>query len=385
MANEATIRNFRKAYLLALTKNNALSTSDTGKIEVKKRGRPLLFGDYDKFIVDYVRRLRKHGARVNSRIVMGSARGILHRRAPHLLQEKGGSKKITRDWARSLLLRIRFCKRKGTRKAKKNLGNEDAVGLQFHNMIHNIVTLHNIPPALCIAADEQFPAILPGGKWTMAEKGQQQIDLVALDDKRGITLFPAFSGDCTMLDPQLIYHGTTTQCHPDVEFPEGYVISHSKNHWSTEDTCCEIIERSFHPYCVRTRQRLGLTPQQWALLLWDVFKSHLTKRVRELLKSRFIQPAYVPGNYTHSFSPPDQLIQKELKNGNCHQFSVWYGDEINRQVESGVPDDEVWVDFTLSNMKAIHARWTINSYESMRKRKDLIQKDWELTGLWSIL
>ena len=34
-------------------------------------------------------------------------------------------------------------------------------------MVHNIVTVHNIPPALCLAADEQFSAIAPGGKWTM--------------------------------------------------------------------------------------------------------------------------------------------------------------------------------------------------------------------------
>jgi len=97
MVNEATIRNFRKAYLLAFTKDKSLSTAEKGKIEAKKRGRPLLFGEYDKIIVDYVRRLRKHGAVVNSRIVMGSARGILMRRAPQLSHERGGTKKITRD------------------------------------------------------------------------------------------------------------------------------------------------------------------------------------------------------------------------------------------------------------------------------------------------
>ena len=93
------------------------------------------------------------------------------------------------------------------------MGNEDAVGLQFHNMVHNIVTVHNVPPALCLAPDEQFSAIHRGGKWTIAEKGQTQVDLVAVDDKRGITLFPGFTGDLTMLDPQFIYQGTTTRNH----------------------------------------------------------------------------------------------------------------------------------------------------------------------------
>ena len=147
----------------------------------------------------------------------------------------------------------------------------------------------------------------------------------------------------------------------------------------------EIIEKSFHPYCVRKRMAIGVSADQWALLLWDVFRSHLTKAVRELLKARRIQPAYVPPNYTHSLSPPDQFVQKELKEGNASQFQVWYGEEINRQIDSGVPEEEVWVDFTLSNMKSLHAKWTINSYEAMRGRKDLLQRAWEATGLWSIL
>jgi len=142
----------------------------------------------------------------------------------------------------------------------------------------------------------------------------------------------------------------------------------------------EIIEKSFHPYCVQTRQREGLSPEQWALLLWDAFRSHLTKAVRDLLKARRIQPAYVPPNYTHSLSPPDQFVQKELKEGNAHQFQVWYGEEINRQCENGTPEDEVWVDFSLSNMKGLHAMWTINSYEAMRSRPELLQRAWEHTG-----
>ena len=37
-----------------------------------------------------------------------------------LLHDRGGAKKITRDWALSLLRRIKYVKRKDTRKAKKS-------------------------------------------------------------------------------------------------------------------------------------------------------------------------------------------------------------------------------------------------------------------------
>ena len=227
----------------------------------------MLFGEYDKQIVEYVRRLRRHGAKVDRTIVMGSARGIILRKAPQLLHERGGTKKITPTWARSLLKRIKFVKRKGTRKAKRHLGNEAAVGCQFHNMIHVIVTENNIPAALCVAADETFSNLLPTTRYTMSQQGESQVDLVALDDKRRITIFPAFSGECELLDPQLIYHGTTNQCHPDVDFPPGYATSHSKNHWSTQETVIEIIEKCFVPFFAQTRLRLGLSPEQWALLI----------------------------------------------------------------------------------------------------------------------
>ena len=82
----------------------------------------MLFGEYDKQIVEYVRRLRHHGAKVNRTIVMGSARGILMRKAPQLLFEQGGSKKITKSWAKSLLWRIKFVKRKGTKEGQKAFG-----------------------------------------------------------------------------------------------------------------------------------------------------------------------------------------------------------------------------------------------------------------------
>ena len=219
----------------------------------------------------------------------------------------------------------------------------------------------------------------------MDEKGKSQVDLVGIDDKRGITFFPAFSGDLELLGPQFIYAGTTSQCHPDMDFPDGYVISHSKNHWSNEDTCAEMIDIGLDPYCRKTRERLGLSEEQMAMLCWDVFKSHLTKKILELLKSRHIIPCYVPPGYTHSLSPPDQFIQKELKNSNTSQFSTWYGEEINRQIDSGVPEDDVWVDFSLSNMKVLHAQWTVNSYESLRNRKDLLRSAWVQTGLWPIL
>ena len=66
---------------------------------------------------------------------------------------------------------MKFSRRKGTRKAEKTLGNKEHVALQFHNIVHTIITEKMISPCLVSTADEQFSAILPGGNWSIAEKG----------------------------------------------------------------------------------------------------------------------------------------------------------------------------------------------------------------------
>jgi len=88
-----------------------------------------------------------------------------------------------------------ICEKERYQEGEQALGNEDAVGCQFHNMVHVIVKENKIPPALCVAADETFSNLLPTSRYTMAQQGDSQIDVVALDDKRGITIFPAFSAE----------------------------------------------------------------------------------------------------------------------------------------------------------------------------------------------
>jgi len=36
------------------------------------------------------------------------------------------------------------------------------------------------------------------------------------------------------LSPQLLYQERTPKCHPQVAFPDGWDVWHSKNHWLNE-------------------------------------------------------------------------------------------------------------------------------------------------------
>ena len=60
-------------------------------------------------------------------------------------------------------------------------------------------------------------------------EGTRQVDRVGLD-KREVTLVLAISLSAELLSPQIIYPGKTVGCHPQVNFPGQWNVTHSLNH-----------------------------------------------------------------------------------------------------------------------------------------------------------
>ncbi|VDI36364.1 Hypothetical predicted protein [Mytilus galloprovincialis] len=84
--------------------------------------------------------------------------------------------------------------------------------------------------------------LLPVGDWTMEAKDSKQVNIVGINDKRQITALLIISKSGVLLPPQIIYAGTTEQCHQKYGFPNSWNIYHSENHWSNTDTMLHYIE-----------------------------------------------------------------------------------------------------------------------------------------------
>ena len=63
--------------------------------------------------------MRESGGAVNSRIAMSAARGLLLHFNPSMLKENGGHIELSKNWALSLLERMKFVKRKATTSKSK--------------------------------------------------------------------------------------------------------------------------------------------------------------------------------------------------------------------------------------------------------------------------
>lgn len=114
---ESTVRNMKSIYLQKLRQE-----PDPDKITSlphASRGCPLLLGDYDKEVVEYIKNLRIAGGIVNRSIVIAAAKGIVLHWNPALLKDYGGSIDLGCKWAESFLLRHGYTKRKVTKANQK--------------------------------------------------------------------------------------------------------------------------------------------------------------------------------------------------------------------------------------------------------------------------
>ena len=123
--SEPTARNFKEEYLKKLQEitviakqpcsSGSSTTSIVKALPTKTQGRPLLLGEeLDKC----VQNLQEIGDVVNTAIVTGAAIRIVSAQNCALLLENGGHISITRGWAKSILHRMNYVKRKGSNAGK---------------------------------------------------------------------------------------------------------------------------------------------------------------------------------------------------------------------------------------------------------------------------
>ena len=166
-----------------------------------------MLGKLDQQVREYIRDLRAHGVIINTAVVLGAAEGIIMHKDANLLS----SFNLIEGWAKYLLRRMGFVKRKGTIKAK---GSVEEVKRKYLQDMKLVIAMDEIPDDLVVNFDQTGIHYIPMSDWTMVEEGAKQIEIAGKDDKRQITVVFAGSMGGEFLPPQLVYKGKTTCCLP---------------------------------------------------------------------------------------------------------------------------------------------------------------------------
>ena len=316
---ETTVWRLKNLYhsQLRLHHDDISSAESVKELPTKKTGRPLMTGDeLDKQVSDYIGYLRSAGAVVNTSVVITSAKGILMHKDANLLLGID----LTKGWAKYLLNRMGYVKRKATSKAKVTVANCDELKEDYLLEIKHVVEMDEIPPELIVNFDQTGLNFFPVSEWTMEAEGAKRVEVTGKDDKRQLTAVLGGSLVGDFLPPQLIYEGKTPRCLPRFEFPEKWHITYSSNHWSNESTMKEYIQHVLLPYIDEKRKNLKLANDYPALVTYDNFKGQCTPDILTLLDVRNINIVLIPPNCTDRLQLLDLSVNKAVKDQLRSQF-----------------------------------------------------------------
>ena len=251
--------------------------------------------------------------------------------------------------------------------------------------IKAVVMFKEIPDELIINWDQTAIKYVPVSEWTMTEYKSKRVEMSGVDDKRQITATFAASLSGSFLPIQLVYEGKTPKCHPSIDFPKDWHITHSSNHWCNEETMKSYVHLVIVPYVQEKRKQLGLSDLQSALVILDEFKGQTTDAVLGLLKQNNIEYVLVPPNCTDRLQPwpLDVSINKPVKDFLRAKFTNWYAEKIVAQKDSGNPNQPV--DMRLSVMKSIGAKWMIEASEYIKSHPEMIRNGFKNVGIVDFL
>ena len=99
-----------------------------------------------------------------------------------------------------------------------------------------------------------------------------------------------------------------------VDFPADFDATCTANHWSNESKAIQQLEKIVFPCVKKTKKELNLPLDQKAILIFDVFKGHVTE-VTSIIEKNNCVIIYIPSNLTDQF----QLLDLNV-NGQAKQF-----------------------------------------------------------------
>lgn len=376
---EATVRNFKREVQKQLKDGKDI---EDVKVGARKRGRPILLPEeIDDLVKKFVQNLRICGTPVSASIVLAAAQGIVIHKDRSLLQEYGGSLALKKSWAYSFLGRHGYVKRKSTRTARKIPADFQDIKSAFITRVQETVRSNNIPLQMVVNFDQTGTKMVPVSDWTLEVQGTKQIDMIASDDKREVTVLLAVSLSGELLPPQVIYAGKTERCHPSVIVPQGWNVTHSPSHWSTKDTMVEYAEKILLPYMEEQRQKLDLQEDAPGLCIFDVFAAHRCEEFTRKLEEGRVKYVFVPAGCTGLLQPLDISVNEPFKQNLKKIFGRWYAEKVKKSLDRDNSVDNVHVDLKTSVIKPVHFQWLIENYCWLAQQEGPLIRGWKESGI----
>ena len=117
------------------------------------------------------------------------------------------------------------------------------------------------------------------------------------------------------------------------------------------------------------------------------FLGQITDDVISLLRNNNIHSVLVPNNMTQLFQPLDLTVNKHCKSYLKRLFSEWYAQQIKNQFSLGKKVEEIKIEFRLTTLKPLHAKWLVEYYKEITSENgsSVIINDWKAAGIYDAI
>ena len=143
---ESSVRDWRNVYIKELQdKRKTAKLGEELIVDVlpsKKRGRPVLLGEkLDKHLQQLIIIMRTRGTPIGTTVVIGIGRGIL------MKYKSNCDIKLNKEWARSVLHRMGFTKRRANGKSKIQPDDFEEIKEEFLTDVQSVIDMEEVPPS----------------------------------------------------------------------------------------------------------------------------------------------------------------------------------------------------------------------------------------------
>ena len=227
--------------------------------------------------------------------------------------------------------------------------------------------------------------LVSASSFTYEMVGSSDVAVVGADDKRQITVCVSASLRGDMLPLQCIFEGKTARSLPAAtaaSIAARVDITHSVNHWSTQETMQRWITHILLPHSERMISLHQLDSNANILLLLDAWAVHKSAEFRSWLKTEHprIHLVYVPANCTSKLQLADVALQRPFKSCITQSFNQWAATAIAEQIRAGEISG-LSSQLGMPVLKPFVLQWCIDSWNGLRERKQLILEGWSRSCL----
>jgi hypothetical protein len=362
-----------------------------------RTGRPSVLTEHpevEEYVIDAIVNIRAASGTINSIVISSFFRGFIAAKCPDLMKECSFSRRWCRKW---FAHHFSWTYKKATTSGQKLPVDWEEKVARMVKRVSGTAAQHNIVhPCFIINWDQTGVVLMQASKYTYHDIKSKQVPVAGQDDKRQITAVVASTLDGDLLPLQLIFKGQDRNKQQQKAVPalgevdtkrtRGWHLTQTNNHWSSLDSMKDYIRGIVRPWVEQKGKELGVVSPHCVLLLdcWSVHKSKefITWMAKAYPRYHLV---FVPAGCTGKAQPADVGLQRPFKCGIVNAFTSWMSNEIHLLVKGGAAPAEVKVDTGLVKLKPWLVRWTWQSWDKLRRNRDMIKQGWDRCGLSQVL